>query len=161
MGSVSAVWSLDRASVLDRIGVYFDVRELVCPHVHGRFGESSWQFLDTDYLRVLLVLRDELFKSCMTCNTWHVGGSYGERGLRCNQCGLVRGKSRAYLSAHVLGKGGDFSVSGLSAGACRALIEGTSELFGCNLRIEGGVSWLHVDVLPQWGIVDHVYEFKV
>lgn len=158
---MSAVWSLDRASVLERIGVYFDVRELVCSHVHGRFGESSWQFLDTDYLRVLLVLRDELFKSCMTCNTWHVGGSYGERGLRCNCCSLVRGKSRAYLSAHLLGKGGDFSVSGLSAGACRDVIKANSALFGCNVRVEGGVSWLHVDVLPQYGIFDRVYEFKV
>jgi hypothetical protein len=27
------------------------------------------------------------------------------------------------------------------------------------MRMEGGVSWLHIDTLPQFGITEKVYEF--
>ena len=44
------------------------------------------------------------------------------RGLRCNKCKLVANKSVSYLSAHVLGKAGDFSVDGMSAEEARQKI---------------------------------------
>lgn len=152
---------MNRESIISALGVWFDVRELVCPHVWGRFGESSWQFLDTSFLDVLLMLRRDVLGVAMYCNTWKDGGGFSQRGFRCNRCDMVRGKSGVYVSAHCLGKAGDFSLGGgMSAEAARGLIKGASGLFGCNVRVEGGVSWLHVDVLPQWGVTDKVYEFR-
>lgn len=153
---------MDRDLIIEELGRWFDVRELVCPHVWGRFGESSWQFLSTAWLGVLLTLRRDVLCVPMYCNTYKDGGSYKERGLRCNMCGIVRGKSHAYVSAHVLGMAGDFSLGGgLSAEDGRRLIKGSGDLFGCSVRVEEGVSWLHVDVLPQWGVSCKVYGFRV
>lgn len=92
----------------------------------------------------------------MTCNI----GSSSERGLRCNLCSIVKSKTKPYLSAHVLGKAGDFTVDGISAFEARGLIKESASLLPCKIRLEGEVSWLHIDVLPQFGVNEKVYEFK-
>ena len=63
------------------------------------------------------------------------------------------------MSAHVLGKAGDFSIEGMTAEAARQRIKLLPAAFPCQVRIEGGVTWLHIDVLPQHGITQKVYEF--
>lgn len=93
----------------------------------------------------------------MTCN--HEGAE--QRGLRCNMCELVKEKKNAYLSSHILGKAGDFTVKGLTAQEARSRIRNMANLLPYPLRMEGGVSWLHIDTLPQFGIKDKVYEFTV
>lgn len=151
---------MDRDCLVDALGAWFGVEELVCPHVYGRFGESSWQFLDRGLLEVLLLLRRGILGVPMYCNMKSSGLT--QRGLRCNMCSLVKGKSRAYLSAHVLGKGLDFTLGGgMSASEARGLIKESAALFPCRVRVEGGVSWLHVDVIEQWGVESKVYEFRV
>lgn len=74
-------------------------------------------------------------------------------------CEMVKGKKNVYLSAHVLGKAGDFTVRGMTALEARELIKKHADLLPCKIRLEGGVSWLHFDVLPQYGITQKVYEF--
>lgn len=148
---------MNRDEIIKEVGKFFTVKELVCDHTFSRFGESSWQFLDTDYLHALLVIRRDILQRPMTCN--HAGAK--QRGLRCNMCDLVKKKTAAYLSAHVLGKAGDFTISGMSADEARRTIKAASHLLPCNIRVEGGVSWLHFDVLPQYGISVKVYEFRV
>jgi hypothetical protein len=91
----------------------------------------------------------------MTCN--HEGA--WQRGLRCNRCELVKEKKVAYLSSHILGKAGDFSFEGITAQEARSRIRNNAHLLPCPIRMEGGVSWLHFDVLPQYGIDVKVYEF--
>jgi hypothetical protein len=147
---------MTRQEILDAIRPYFDVDELVCPHTFAKWGQASWQFLDTDYLHALLVVRRDILKKPMWCN----GSGKTERGLRCNRCSIVRGKSGAYLSAHVLGKAGDFTVTGMTAEQARQAIKRNASLLPCNIRIEKGVSWLHLDVLPQHGVTAKVYEFS-
>lgn len=147
---------MTRQEILDAIRPYFSVDELVCNHTFSRFGEASWQFLDTDYLHCLLVIRRDILKKPMWCNSTQKK----QRGLRCNRCEMVRGKTSVYLSAHILGKAGDFSVTGMTAEAARELIRKNADLLPCNIRIERGVSWLHFDVLPQYGITQKVYEFS-
>jgi hypothetical protein len=93
----------------------------------------------------------------MTCNE----GSAQQRGMRCNRCEIVREKANVYVSSHILGKAGDFSVKGMTAEEARQKIKANAHLLPCNIRIEGGVSWLHIDTLPQSGIIQKVYEFKV
>lgn len=145
----------ERSEIIRELHKYFQISELVCEHTHSRWGERAWQFLDTDYLSALLIIRRDILQVPMTCNH---NGAY-QRGLRCNMCDLVKGKSRNYLSSHILGKAGDFTCNGLTAQQARERIKANAHLLPCNIRIEDKVSWLHFDVLPQYGITDKVYFF--
>lgn len=64
------------------------------------------------------------------------------------------------MSAHVLGKGGDFTVKGMTAEDARKKIRANAHLLPCDIRIERGVSWLHFDTRPQTGLSIRVYEFN-
>lgn len=146
---------MTRDEIIKALHKYFQVSELVCEHTHSRWGERSWQFLDTSFLECLLIIRRDILQAPMTCNH---DGSW-QRGLRCNRCELVKDKSNVYLSSHILGKAGDFTIRGYTAEEARRRIKEMAHLLPCNIRIEGGVSWLHFDVLPQYGITQKVYEF--
>jgi hypothetical protein len=146
---------MDRDKIIRELHNYFQVSELVCEHTHSKWGERSWQFLDTNYLACLLIIRRDILQLPMTCN--HSGAN--QRGLRCNRCDLVKDKSSIYLSSHVLGKAGDFTVKGLTAQEARSRIRNMANLLPCPIRMEGGVSWLHFDILPQYGVTTKVYEF--
>lgn len=146
---------MNREEIIQQIKKYFSIQELVCDHTYAKWKDSAWQFLDTDFLHCLLVIRRDIFKRAMYCNNKHKH----QRGLRCNRCDLVKSKNVPYLSAHVLGKAGDFDIAGLKAEEARNMIKANAHLLPCNIRIEGGVSWLHFDVLPQYGITQKVYEF--
>lgn len=149
---------MTRNEILSEVKKFFDIDELVCNHTLIKWGENAWQFLDTDFLHCLLIVRRDILKKPMYCNN-HVGGTY-QRGLRCNMCPMVKGKNTLYLSSHLFGKAGDFTVADTTAKQARQAIKANADLFPCNVRIEGGVTWLHFDVLPQTGITQKVYEFK-
>jgi hypothetical protein len=147
---------MNREEIILQLRQFFQVRELVCDHTFSQWGERSWQFLDTAYLHNLLVIRRDILQMPMTCN--HDGAK--QRGLRCNRCQLVKEKGKVYLSAHVLGRAGDFSVQGMTAQEARSRIRNMAGLLPYPLRMEGRVSWLHIDTLPQYGINTKVYEFS-
>lgn len=144
-----------RDEIIRELHRYFQVRELVCDHTFSKWGERSWQFLDTDWLHCLLIIRRDILQAPMVCNT----DEARQRGLRCNRCELVRGKDSVYLSSHILGKAGDFTVKGMTAQEVRTRIKNNAHLLPCPIRLEGGVNWLHFDVLPQYGLDVKVYEF--
>jgi hypothetical protein len=146
---------MSREQIIRELHRFFQVRELVCSHVFSKWGERSWQFLSTDYLHNLLVIRRDILQMPMVCN--HDGAE--QRGLRCNMCKMVKEKKAAYLSSHILGRAGDFSVQGLTAQEARSRIRTMQNLLPYPMRMEGGVSWLHIDTLPQFGITEKVYEF--
>lgn len=148
--------TIDRDRLIKALSLYFNVDELVCNHTYMKWGERSWQFLDTDYLHALLVIRRDILQVPITCN--HSGAT--QRGLRCNMCELVKEKTTVYLSSHILGKAGDFTVKGLTAEQARQRIRDMAHLLPCPIRMEAGVSWLHFDTLPQFGVTQKVYEFK-
>lgn len=147
---------MDRTTIIKELHKYFQISELVCQHTYSEWGERSWQFLDTNFLHALLIIRRDILQAPMICN--HSG--VDQRGLRCNMCELVSEKDKVYLSSHVLGKAGDFTVKGMTAQEARSRIRNNAHLLPCNIRMEGGVSWLHFDVLPQYGINEKVYEFS-
>ena len=147
---------MNREQIIRELHNYFQVSELVCNHTHSAWGERSWQFLDSDYLHCLLIIRRDILQVPMVCNT----KTATQRGLRCNQCELVKEKKKVYLSSHILGKAGDFTVKGMTAQEARSRIRNNAHLLPCNIRLEDGVSWLHFDVLPQYGITQKVYEFS-
>ena len=146
---------MTRNDIIRDLHKYFQVRELVCDHTFSKWGERSWQFLDTDYLHCLLIIRRDILQMPMVCN--YDGAN--QRGLRCNRCELVKDKSSVYLSSHILGKAGDFTVQGLTAEQARRRIKEMQHLLPCAIRLEAGVSWLHFDTLPQFGVTEKVYEF--
>ena len=148
--------TMTREEILKEIRKYFDAQELVCDHTYAQYGDKSWQFLDTMYLWALLVVRRDIIKLPMWCNS----KTSKQRGLRCNRCQLVRSKTGVYLSAHVLGKAGDFTITGMTAENARKKIKENADLLPCPVRLEADVSWLHMDVRPMDGIKDKVYEFK-
>lgn len=146
---------MTRDQIIRELREFFQIRELVCEHTHSKWGERSWQFLDTAFLHNLLVIRRDILQAPMVCNH----GSQRQRGLRCNRCGLVAQKDAVYLSSHVLGKAGDFTIQGMTAQEARSRIRNSANLLPYPLRMEGGVTWLHIDVLPQFGINEKIYEF--
>ena len=147
---------MKRDEILTAIRPYFDIDELVCNHTFAKWGQNAWQFLDTDFLHCLLVIRRDIIKRPMWCN----GSQKKQRGLRCNRCDMVKSKTSVYLSAHCLGKAGDFTITGMNAETARQTIKANANLLPCNIRMERDVNWLHFDVLPQYGVTDKVYEFK-
>lgn len=141
---------MTRAEIIRELKQFFDLEELVCRHTFEAFGQRGWQFLDTEYLHCLLVIRRDILKSSMFCNNWsYTGGrQFTQRGLRCNLCELVKAKTlagRIYLSSHVNGAAGDFDVRGLTAVQARHLIEDNAALLPYPIRMEQGVTWLHFD----------------
>ena len=148
--------NMTREEILKEVRRFFDIDELVCDHTLAKYGQSSWNFLDTDYLHALLVIRRDIIKLPMWCNS----KTQKQRGLRCNRCQLVKSKTSVYLSAHVLGKAGDFTITGMTAENARKKIKENADLLPCPIRMEADVNWLHFDVRPTDGIKDKVYEFK-
>lgn len=146
---------MTRDEIIRELHKFFQIRELVCSHTHSKWGERSWQFLDTAYLHNLLVIRRDILKAPMICNH----GNQLQRGLRCNMCDLVRQKTSVYLSSHKFGKAGDFTVKGMTAQEARARIRNNAHMLPYPIRMEGGVNWLHIDTLPQFGITTKLYEF--
>ena len=131
-----------------KVKKYFGIKELVCPHVYEIWGESAWQFLDDRMMENLAFIREGLGKPIVV-NNWAKGGQYSQRGLRCNTCILVIEKTdlrKVYLSAHIFGQAVDFNVVGMTAEEVRQWIIDHADELPHALRLEDGVSWVHMDV---------------
>ena len=142
---------MNRKEIIQKLSKYFDIQELVCPHTFKAFGNLSWQFLDTQQLHTILVLREDILKVPMVCNDYKFGGKITQRGFRCNICSIPKDKTlknQIYLSAHCNGAGNDFvfsSSTDMSAEKARQIIKANQHLLPYNIRIEKTVTWLHVD----------------
>ena len=148
---------IERANIIRDVQKFFALSELVCLPVLKRDGEQAWRYLHTDLLRVLLWLRKEVLRVPLVCNT----KTLKQRGFRCNCCDIVRektAKGTLYVSPHMLGMGVDLSSNAMSAEEMRKRIKEQADTAPCNIRIEGCVNWLHIDVVPQ---ERRVYEFFV
>ena len=128
---------MERKQIIQELKQYFSIKELVCPHVYSKFGETAWMFLSTPLLHTLLVIRRDILQKPMTINN---SSNYTQRGLRCNMS-----KNSAYLSAHVLGEGCDFTSPDVSAEDIRKLIAESEDKLPYKIRLEKDVNWVHVD----------------
>ena len=136
---------MTRIEIITELKRYFTIKELVCNHTFDKFGELSWQYLQTELLHSILVLRTQIIKEPMFIN---YSDKY-QRGLRCNICQLVKDKTKEnkiYLSAHVNGAGIDFHTQNHAADHCRNLIIQNSHILPYPIRLENAVSWVHIDV---------------
>ena len=125
---------------------YFKIQELVCPDVHRAFGERAWTFFDEKLLKTLDHIREHL--GPLLVNNWFGGGGFDERGFRCIKCDMVRTamlENKIYVSAHMTGQGVDFDCQGMEASEVRAWITENQNTMPHNIRLENGVSWVHID----------------
>lgn len=133
---------MTRNELINKVKKNFQLKELVCPHCVKTYGDKAWQFLSTELLSTIYVLRNEVIKKPMIVNS---GTTFTQRGLRCNICELVKGKTTPYMSAHTLGKAIDFHVNGMSAEEVRQLIKSNIDKFEYPIRLEENCNWCHVD----------------
>jgi len=129
------------------IKTYFDIQEFVGPRTYKRYGNRAWRFFDLRLLETMIILR-EAFGKPITINNWHIGGRFSQRGLRTNVQPLVKKKTKRnklYISAHILGKAVDFDVKGMTARQSRAFIIENIHLLPYKIRLEAGVTWVHLD----------------
>lgn len=129
---------------------YFDLQELVCPHVYNntRLRAMAWDFFDPRLLETLLFIREKIGLPIFV-NNWYVGGSLSQRGLRCNVCALVAEKTRLekpYITPHLQGIAIDFDVDGMTAQTVRDWLEQNKALLPYPIRVESNVSWVHIDL---------------
>jgi hypothetical protein len=144
---------MTRIEIIEKLKDHFDIRELVCPHTYKAFGDKSWQFLDTEELHLLLVIRVDILKVAMTINNYHIGGTFTQRGIRCNICQLVKtktSKNQIYMSAHCNGAGFDADADGMTAQQARVKIKENQNLLPYPIRLEATTSgevttWIHFD----------------
>jgi hypothetical protein len=139
---------MNKKLLIDNLLVHFNIRELVCPHVHEIYGDESWMFLDEKILHTLLVLRNDIIKMPMTINNYHIRGPFTQRGLRCPFCQLVKDKVTAnqlYLSPHTMGQAYDFDVLTIKADRARQFIYMHSEELPYPIRMELNINWVHID----------------
>lgn len=73
-------------------------------------------------------------------------------------CSIVKSKTSPYLSAHVLGRAGDFNVEGMSAEVARNKIVELEHILPYPIRLEKDVTWVHIDVM-DFG-QGKIYQFK-
>ena len=147
---------MNREQIISEIKRFFLIEELVCNHTYEKYGETAWDFLDTMYLWCLLIIRRDIIKLPMWCNS----KDSKQRGLRCNRCPMVKGKSSVYLSMHIFGKAGDFTITGMTAEKARQKIKENANLLPCKIRLEADKNWLHFDVRDMRSTNQKVYEFK-
>lgn len=129
------------------VSKYFKIQELVSEAVYKKYGDKSWEFIDTRLIKVLDLLREH-FNRPITVNNWLWGGNLQQRGLRANKDELVANKEDYYISQHCLGKAVDFNVKGLSAQDVYKEIVDNKDKFYLISRIENikcTPTWVHID----------------
>lgn len=145
---------------------YFKGFELVSRDVYEKYGEESIKYLDPKILLFLDTLRNNLGKP-IRVNNWKSGGSLSQRGLRENTSSIVRDRTKnnlVYLSAHVLGKGVDFDVSGMNINSVwKHILDNSDKYLKFITRLEditatGPKGYIHADCIPTDKDTLHIFK---
>lgn len=145
---------MDRYEIINELKSYFDLYELVGPMEYSRDGDLCWRYLRTELLHTLLIVRRDILQVPITVNTWFNGGRFDERGFRSNLSYIVKSNSssgKLYISPHMLGCAVDFDAKGISSKDARNKIINNSDLLPYPIRLEDGVSWVHLDTYDVVG----------
>lgn len=140
---------MTREKIIAELKQFFRIEELVCKHIYNKFGEKSWQFLRTEALHALLVIRRDILKVPLYCNNWKRGGELSQRGYRCNICDIVADKTQKnilYASGHPNGCAFDLTSPRMTAAQMRQQIEANKDMLPYSIRMEDDVTWLHFDM---------------
>lgn len=154
---------MERNALIREVQRFFSLRELVDEPTYKKYGDFAWNFFDTRLLETLLFVREYVLKVPMTINNWITGGRFDERGLRTNLSPIILEKTKKNslsMSAHSTGKGVDFDAKGMTAAEVRSAIQAASKRLPHPVRLEDGVTWVHIDMYND-GSKEKVQLFKV
>ena len=154
---------MDFNKLISEIKKYFKIQEFVDKATYDKWGENAWSFYDDKLLETILVLRRDILKVPLVCNDWCFGGKNSQRGLRTNLSELVRSKTNSgvlYLSQHCFAKAVDFVSSKMTAEEMRKKIRANQSKLPYPIRMESGVTWLHIDTMVMLNQRTKIYEFK-
>ena len=125
---------------------YFDKQELLSKHVYESGG--GYELLHHDLQKLVVWIRESLGRP-MFANSWAIGGQFSQRGYRTNEDPVCKVQKFATGSAHFKGKALDFDVKGMTAEQVRKWLHDNQESAPVRFRVEKGVNWVHVDVMPH------------
>lgn len=142
---------------------YFQLYELMPPELYTydmmvseEARERAFaQYFDEKLLITIDIIRGEIIKAPLICNTWFQDGNRKNCGLRSEGCTVG-----ALKSQHKLGKAVDLVSNKYTAEEMRQMIKENEHLLPYPIRIEEGVSWLHVDVKDMDYKGKKIYWFK-
>ena len=135
---------------------YLDKEEIMSRHMFEAGGD--YDLLDTDLQKLVVWIRETLGRP-MTANNWKAGGQFSQRGYRTNDDQVCKAQKFVPGSAHFKGKALDFDVKGMTAEQVRKWLFDNQEEAPVRFRVEKGVNWVHVDVMPHKAS-DKAYFFK-
>lgn len=141
---------------------YFELYELLPPEVFTyedmvakeKHLQKGWSYLDDKLLITIDVIR-EIIGLPLICNTWYQDGNRQYCGYRVRNC-LVG----ASFSQHKEGKAVDLICAKMSAEDMRKKIIANQDKLPYPIRIEDGVSWLHLDCKDMDYKGKKIYLFK-
>jgi len=125
---------------------YFKIVDMVCPHIYVKMGEWAWVYVDPRLQAVMVWVRESLARPIYVNR---FARHLTQRGVRCNLCSVVHEKTdkcECYLSPHLFGAACDFDVKGMTAWEVRDWIWQHQEDLPYPVRLESGVSWVHLDI---------------
>lgn len=126
---------------------YFELYELLPPELYTYDMMASEvarerafaTYFDRKLLETIDVVR-EIIGLPLICNTWFQDGNRVASGYRSSQCPVGVAKSQ-----HKEGKAVDLVCNKYTAEQMRQMIKENEHLLPYPIRIEDGVSWLHID----------------
>ena len=125
---------------------YFDKEEVLSKHTIDAGGD--YDLLDTDLQKLVVWMRETLGRP-MYANNWAIGGQFSQRGYRTNDDPDCKRQKFVTKSAHFEGKALDFDVHGMTAQQVRVWLYDNQDSAPIRFRVEKGVNWVHVDVMPH------------
>ena len=125
---------------------YFDKQELLSKHVYESGG--GYELLHHDLQNLVVWIRESLGRP-MFANNWAIGGQFSQRGYRTNDDPDCKRQKFVTKSAHFEGKALDFDVHGMTAQQVRVWLYDNQDSAPIRFRVEKGVNWVHVDVMPH------------
>lgn len=129
---------------------YFEIYEIVCPHIYKKYGEAAWDFVPAWMAETLDALREH-FKAPITVNDYKWGGNLSQRGIRCIECRLVQERlkeGKPYASTHYTFQAIDFNVKGWNSDKVYKEILKYQKKFPHIKRMENKeytTTWTHID----------------
>lgn len=129
---------------------HFVTQELVPPTFYQKYGEASIRYIDPRLSDVVAEVRAWIGKP-MTINNWHRGGQRIWSGLRTADSPYYRSGS-----AHSFGMAFDAVGDWVPETVRQAIID-RKLILPHRVRLEMGISWLHIDVMA---VGEEVETFK-
>lgn len=127
---------------------YFELYELLPPELYKvdyyeseSARELGYGLIDEKLLITIDIIREDIVKAPLICNTWYINGTIKNAGVRSSNCTVGASNSQ-----HKLGKAIDLVCHYYSAEEMRQMLEKNKHLLPFPIRVERNVDWLHIDV---------------